>query len=622
MGYKISQLTQAVSTQSGLGLREIELGGSEMGSYRLGLDALRQAMFLGDASLGFSTADVHARAYYGDGSHLTGLAGGGSVTNVSGTTNRISVVNNTSTPVVDIDAAYAGQASITTVGTLSSGAVPASLVSAGTFAGSFVFSSLISGAIDGNAATATKLASARTLAITGDLAWTSPGFDGSGNVTAVGTLPSVISAAGPIGAAGTVPIITFDAKGRLTTVTSATIVAATATALAAGRTLAITGDLAWTSPSFDGSSNVTATGTLATVNMNTGGFGSATQVATFTVNGKGLITAAGNATITPAASSITGGAALTKTDDTNVTLTLGGAPASALLVAASLSLGWTGVLSSTRGGTGVNNGSATLTLGGSVTHSGSFTTTLIVTANTSVTLPTSGTLVNSAVTTLSSLVSIGTITTGVWTGTTIAVANGGSGTTTLTGILKGNGTSAFTAVTAPSGALVGDTDSQTLTNKTLTGPVMTAPVLGTPASGIGTNITGITAAHVVAGTFGTGAYTMDTSLTVPQQFNTSNAVAASSNAATITRANRVNTVTNNSAAGLTITLSTSGALDGDLLLIRSLPSSAVAQTITWVNTEVSDVTPSANLNASTTLPRSDGFEYNGGTSKWRCIASA
>lgn len=50
----------------------------------------------------------------------------------------------------------------------------------------------------------------------------------------------------------------------------------------------------------------------------------------------------------------------------------------------------------------------------------------------------------------------------------VTVAQGGSGAGTLTGILKGNGTSAFTAVTAPSGALVGTTDTQTLTNKDLT----------------------------------------------------------------------------------------------------------------------------------------------------------
>lgn len=44
--------------------------------------------------------------------------------------------------------------------------------------------------------------------------------------------------------------------------------------------------------------------------------------------------------------------ALTKTDDTNVTLTLGGNPANALLAAVSLTLAWAGQLSVARGGTG------------------------------------------------------------------------------------------------------------------------------------------------------------------------------------------------------------------------------------------------------------------------------
>jgi hypothetical protein len=41
-------------------------------------------------------------------------------------------------------------------------------------------------------------------------------------------------------------------------------------------------------------------------------------------------------------------AALTKTDDTNVTLTLGGSPTTALLAATSLTLGWTGTLAAAR----------------------------------------------------------------------------------------------------------------------------------------------------------------------------------------------------------------------------------------------------------------------------------
>lgn len=54
-------------------------------------------------------------------------------------------------------------------------------------------------------------------------------------------------------------------------------------------------------------------------------------------------------------------AALTATPDTNVTITLGGTPTTALLQAASITLGWTGQLSLTRGGT---NASLTASNGG------------------------------------------------------------------------------------------------------------------------------------------------------------------------------------------------------------------------------------------------------------------
>lgn len=66
-------------------------------------------------------------------------------------------------------------------------------------------------------------------------------------------------------------------------------------------------------------------------------------------------------------------AALTKVDDTNVTLTLGGSPTTSLLAATSLTLGWTGQLSPARGGTGVNNGTNTLTIGASASVSGANT---------------------------------------------------------------------------------------------------------------------------------------------------------------------------------------------------------------------------------------------------------
>lgn len=145
--------------------------------------------------------------------------------------------------------------------------------------------------------------------------------------------------------------------------------------------------------------------------------------------------------------------------------------------------GGTGTVTSVSG-TGTVNG---LTLTGTVTSSGSLTlggslSGVSLTTQVSGTLPIANGGTGSTSTTYCSL------TTNV-TGT-LPVGNGGTGATTLTGVLKGNGTSAFTAATAgtdyvaPGGAL-GTPSSGTLTNCTF--PTLNQNTTGSAASLATTN---------------------------------------------------------------------------------------------------------------------------------------
>lgn len=113
---------------------------------------------------------------------------------------------------------------------------------------------------------------------------------------------------------------------------------------------------------------------------------------------------------------------------------------------------WNGsLISPTFGGTGVNNGSNTLTLAGSLATSGAFSSTFVMTGATNVTFPTTGTL---------------STTTGTVTAVSVATSNGFAGTssggatpaltltTSQTGILSGNGTAITGTAITQHGVLV------------------------------------------------------------------------------------------------------------------------------------------------------------------------
>jgi hypothetical protein len=237
-----------------------------------------------------------------------------------------------------------------------------------------------------------------------------------------------------------------------------------------------------------------------------GNSGVQTRLAGNTTTTKQYLSQTGTGSISaiPVWSAIAGsevtGAALTKTDDTNVTLTLGGTPSTSLLRATSLTLGWTGQLSVGRGGTGastltgvlIGNGTSAVTgIAGTASqllrrNAGNtayefFTQTLGSISDVVLTTPSNGqvlqyngtnwvnvTLSGGGISSLNGLTAVSqtfandtnvTITSATsthtigWSGT-LAVSRGGTGASTLTGVVIGNGTSAMTAVAGTASQLL------------------------------------------------------------------------------------------------------------------------------------------------------------------------
>jgi hypothetical protein len=289
-----------------------------------------------------------------------GLVKTGNTLNVVGTANRISVAADS----IDIDANYAGQNSIVTVGTVTSGTWNATTIATtrgGTGLTSYVLGDLI------YASAANTLATLAGNTVAGKRFLTQTG---NGTTSAAPAWGSILASDITSGAALTK---TDDANITLT------LGGTPATALLQAVSLT----LGWT----------------GTLSIARGGTGAATAVAAFdnlsptttlgdTIyhNGTDNVRLAGNTTTTkqflsqtgtstvsaaPAWSTIAGtdvtGAALTSANDTNVTITLGGTPTTALLRAASITLGWSGTLAVDRGGSGRASAVAFMPLAGGTT---------------------------------------------------------------------------------------------------------------------------------------------------------------------------------------------------------------------------------------------------------------
>ena len=101
--------------------------------------------------------------------------------------------------------------------------------------------------------------------------------------------------------------------------------------------------------------------------------------------------------------------------------------------------------------------------------------------------------------------------------------------------------------------------------------------------------------------------------------STAHTLTVASQAVTVPVTYPISEITNNAASSFTITMTTSGAVNGQTVIVQILDYSAAAQTLTWVNTENSTQAVPAVSNGSTTLPLSVGFIFNSATTKWRCV---
>ncbi len=310
------------------------------------------------------------------------------VVSVSGTINRITASPTTGNVVVDISASYTGQNTITTVGTISAGvwgngATPIGTTSGGT---NITFYAL------------------------GDTLYAS-GFNIlsklQGNITSSIRYLSQTGTGAASAAPAWATISGADISGAALTKTDDTNVTLTLggtpnTALlrAASLTLGWSGQL-----------GLTRGGTAASLTADNGGIvystASALAILASTVTAGQMLrsgasaaptwstttwpasTAQGDVLYSSAANVISG---LTK--DTNATRYLSNTGTSNNPAWAQINLanGVTGILTGTNGGTGINNGASTFTIGGNTAFSGAFTFTGTLTANTSVTFPVSGTL--------------------------------------------------------------------------------------------------------------------------------------------------------------------------------------------------------------------------------------
>ena len=324
-------------------------------------------------------------------------------------------------------------------------------------------------------------------------------FDGS-----QGTAGQVLTSAGT----GATPTWTTPTTGTVTSVTGTSPVVSSGGTTPAismpAATTSVNGYLTstdWNTFNNKGSGTVTSVSGTAPV-VSSGGATPAISMAAATTSVNGYLTSTDWTTFNGKQAALVSGTNIKTVSGTSL-----------------LGSGDLGLIGATYGGTGVNNGSNTITVAGNLTHAGAFTQSFTASANTAVTLPAGATAASNNL--LSSATAVGIVTgtpsssnylrgDGTWSTVTATAATNLSGGATgslpyqsgasTTAFLTGNTTTTPQFLTSTGSA--GAATAPTLTGSTgsgnvvlATSPTLVTPALGTPSA---INLTNATSLPYVA----------------------------------------------------------------------------------------------------------------------------